>query len=80
MKNNLKQTTIDKIVRNSVNGTLTKMGRYYYQTDLYRGYILRCHQDHLEREWIDNDGRHYSKWEIVADIGYIGNATGNSDC
>lgn len=76
----MKQSTIDKIVKNSANGEMTKMGRYYYQTDLHRGYIIRCHQDYLGREWIDDRGTHYSKWEIVADIGYIGNATGNTDC
>lgn len=75
----MKQSTIDKIVRNSANGDMTKMGQYYYKADLYRGYILRCHPDNLEREWIDKNGLRYSGWQVVADIGYIGNATGNSE-
>ena len=68
VKNTMKQTTIDKIVRNTVNGDMSKMGWYYYKADLYRGYILRCHQDNIGREWLTYDGYVESGWEIVAEI------------
>ena len=64
----LKQTTIDKIVKNTANGDMTKIGQYYYKADLYRGYILRCHQDNLEREWLTYDGVIVSAWESVAEF------------
>lgn len=68
MKTTLKQTTIDKIVKNTRNGDKTKIGQYYYKADLYRGYILRCHRDNLEREWLTYDGQIVSGWEIVAEF------------
>lgn len=68
MKTTLKQTTIDKIVKNTRNGNKTKIGQYYYKANLYRGYILRCHQDNLEREWLTYDGQIVSGWEIVAEF------------
>lgn len=68
MKTTLKKSTIDKIVKNTGNGDMTKIGRYYYKADLYRGYILRCHQDNLKREWLTYDGQIVSGWEIVAEF------------
>lgn len=81
MKTTLKQTTIDKIVKNTRNGDKTKIDQYYYKADLYRGYILRCHQDNLEREWVFPDGQRVSGWKIVAELmPCYNNATGNADC
>ena len=68
MKTTLKKSTIDKIVKNTANGDMTKIGRYYYKADLYRGYILRCHQDNMGRQWLTYDGLIVDGWKIVAEL------------
>lgn len=81
MKTTLKKSTIDKIVKNTANDDMTKIGRYYYKADLNRGYILRCHQDNLGREWLFPDGQRVSGWKIVAEfMPCYDNATGNAEC
>lgn len=63
-KTTLSKATIERI-RNSY--TPVVIGKYTYKVNGY-GDILRCKTDDIGREWIDNEGRHYSAWEVVAHL------------
>lgn len=64
----MKQTTIDKIIRNAANYRAdTVIGRYTYRVD-QAGQILRCKTEDIGREWIDEDGSQHGGWEVVANV------------
>lgn len=67
----MKQTTIDRIVRNrSDNRQPTVIGRYTYDVKpTADGYdIIRALTDDKDRMWIDHDGNYISAWQSVASV------------
>lgn len=59
------KATIERI-RNSY--TPVVIGKYTYKADLNTGVIIRCKTEDIGREWIDNEGRRYSAWVVVAQL------------
>ena len=59
------KATIERI-RNSY--TPVVIGKYTYKVNLNTGEILRCKTEDIGREWIDNEGRRFSAWEVVAHL------------
>lgn len=73
----MKQTTIDKIIRETGNGVYsnndfgfkgTVIGRYTYRFNVNTGEIIRCKTEDIGRMWIDADGNRSDAWDVVAQM------------
>lgn len=63
----MKQTSIDKIIRNAVENRIdTVIGKYTYRFDVNTGDITRCKTDDIGRAWLDYEGNRCDGWEVVA--------------
>ena len=69
----MKQTTIEKIIREAGNysdndfgfkGTV--IGRYTYRFNVNTGDITRCKTVDIGRMWFDCEGNRCDGWEVVA--------------
>lgn len=64
----MKRETIERIKRNAENGADTVMGAYTYTVNFWVGSVVRCKTADIGREWLDDLGRVYSAWEVVASL------------
>lgn len=65
----MKQTTIDKIIRNAVeNRADTVIGKYTYRFNCNTGEIIRCKTEDIGRMWIDTEGSRSDAWVVVAQM------------
>ena len=65
----MKQTTIDKIIRNAVENRIdTVIGKYTYRFNVNSGKISRCKTEDIGRMWIDAEGNRSDAWVVVAQI------------
>lgn len=65
----MKQTTIDKIIRNAVENRVdTVIGKYTYRFNVNSGKISRCKTEDIGRMWIDNEGTRSDAWVVVAQM------------
>ena len=65
----MKQTTIDKIIRNAVENRIdTVIGKYTYRFNVNTGKISRCKTEDIGRMWIDTDGNRSDAWVVVAQM------------
>lgn len=62
------KATINRIRNAAYNRSTVVIGKYTYKADLNTGDVLRCKTDDIGREWIDNEGRRFSAWEVVAHL------------
>ena len=63
----MKQTSIDKIIRNAVENRIdTVIGKYTYRFNVNTGDITRCKTDDIGRMWFDCEGNRCDGWEVVA--------------
>lgn len=65
----MKQTTIDKIIRNAVESRIdTVIGKYTYRFNVNSGKISRCKTEDIGRMWIDTEGNRSDAWVVVAQM------------
>lgn len=65
----MKQTTIDKIIRNAVENRIdTVIGKYTYRFNVNTGKIIRCKTEDIGRMWIDAEGNRSDAWVVVAQM------------
>ena len=65
----MKQTTIDKIIRNAVENRIdTVIGKYTYRFNVNSGKISRCKTVDIGRMWIDAEGNRSDAWVVVAQM------------
>ena len=65
----MKQTTIEKIIRNAVeNRADTVIGKYTYRFNVSSGKISRCKTEDIGRMWIDAEGNRSDAWVVVAQM------------